>query len=118
VESGRSVTQKGPAKAGHSYRFVPSVIHVTVAVRSPAYFSVMTMRAVPSSSKQETDMKNGLELTVEGEVLNEDQLEFICGGYKNNQNPVVDLVLSTAYDTACQGLNLSGACFNLFFANH
>lgn len=60
-------------------------------------------------------MQNGLEVTVEHEGLNEDQLESISGGHPN---PVIDTVLSVAYDTACKGMNLEGACFNVFFANH
>ena len=65
-------------------------------------------------------MNNSWQLTAEGEVLNEDQLELICGGYKNADDPVVHLVTTTAYGAACPGGigGVGSACWNLFSSTY
>ena len=56
----------------------------------------------------ESNSRSNHELAIEA-------LDIVSGGHPN---PVIDTVLSVAYDTACQGMQLGGACSLVFFANH
>ena len=65
-------------------------------------------------SKQEIDMnvesnsRSNHELAIE-------ELDIVSGGHPN---PVIDTVLSVAYDTACKGTLSGGVCGTIIIANH